>query len=46
MKDNLTKIRIMADYGGAYAWDQGGICIGLGYNFEDIPEIQAIEDEL
>lgn len=45
MHDDLTKIRIMADYGEAYAWDQCGTCIGLGYNFEDIPEIQAIEDD-
>ncbi len=46
MNDDLKKIRIMADYGDAYAWDQHGVCIGLAYNFKNIPEIQTIEDEL
>ena len=45
MRDNLSKIRIMADYGDAYAWDQDGVNIGLSYNFENIPEIEAIEEE-
>ena len=46
MSDDLTRIRIMADYGGAYAWDQHGVSIGLGYNFEHIPEIKLIEENL
>jgi hypothetical protein len=46
MRDDLTKIRIMADYGDAYAWDQDGVNIGLSYNFENLPEIAAIEEEL
>ena len=45
MRDDLSKIRIMADYGDAYAWDQDGVNIGLSYNFENLPEIEAIEEE-
>lgn len=46
MKDDLSKIRIMADYGDAYAWDQNGFCIGLGYNFPENAQIEGIEQEL
>jgi hypothetical protein len=43
------KIRVMADYGDAYAWDESGVGIGLDYNFEDHPssdQIKAVESEL
>ncbi|MCX6259207.1 MAG: hypothetical protein NTW49_15100 [Bacteroidia bacterium] len=40
-----SKIIIMADYEDAYAWDQEDVCIGLGYNFPDIAEVQEIEKE-
>lgn len=45
-KDHLTKIKIMADYGDAYAWDQEGVCIGLSYNFPEREVITQIEKEL
>lgn len=45
-KDHLTKIKIMADYGDAYAWDQEGVCIGLSYNFPEREVIAQIEKEL
>ena len=44
--DDLTKIRIMADYSDAYAWDQNGVCIALAPNFPDQREVAAIEREL
>lgn len=45
-KDRLTKIKIMADYGDAYAWDQEGVCIGLSYNFPERAVVSQIEKEL
>ncbi|NUN24386.1 MAG: hypothetical protein HUU09_13130 [Candidatus Jettenia caeni] len=45
-KDHLTKIKIMADYGNAYAWDQEGVCIGLSYNFPEREVVAQIEKEL
>ena len=45
-KDHLTKIKIMADYCDAYAWDQEGVCIGLSYNFPEREVIAQIEKEL
>lgn len=39
-------IRIMPDFGGAYAWDQDGACIGLAYNFPDVPEVANLEEEI
>lgn len=45
-KDHLSKIKIMADYGNAHAWDQEGVCIGLSYNFPDREVVAQIEKEL
>ena len=41
-----SKICILTDYGIAYAWDENNTCIGLVYNFPDIPEVKEIEKEL
>ena len=43
------KIRIMADYGGAYAWDEDGICTDIAEFFADRKEyrpLQTIEEKL
>lgn len=43
------RIRIMADYGGAYAWDEDGIGTGIAEYFQDRPEyeqLEAVEQEL
>ena len=42
----LSRIRIMADYGDAYAWDQDGVCVGLHYYFPEIADVKRIEEEL
>ena len=43
MKEAVPKkIRIMADYGIAYAWDEYGTNIGLAYSFEDYFNIRKI----
>jgi len=50
MEDSLDlppkRIKIMADYGGAYAWDEDGGCIEIYDYFPQYPELKRIEDEL
>jgi len=39
----------MADYGDAYAWNEEGVCIGIGYSFTNhsgYKEIVLVESEL
>ena len=48
-KLNLSKIRIMPVYGGAYAWDENGYNISLSYWFIGHPqynEILKLESEM
>src|SRR3546814_20919799 len=36
-------VRIMPDYGGAYAWNEQGSRCGLTYMFADFPDVALVE---
>ena len=40
------KIKIMADYGCSYAWDEKGVSISIHDYFPEYPELKNIDDEL
>src|SRR3546814_2509171 len=39
-------VRIMPDYGGAYAWNEQGSSCGLTYMFADFPDVALVEAAL
>src|SRR3546814_19276127 len=39
-------VRIMPDYGGAYAWNEQGSSCGLTYIFADFPDVALVEAAL